>query len=182
MSWRYLPNALTIFRLCLVPFIISALFTHQFKMTLILFGIASLTDGLDGFLARRFGWASILGAILDPVSDLCLLVSASVVLWLIDLFPLWCLIVILVRDGVILVGALLFRVLVGSLEIDPLRSGKACAFSQMLLIMATILSAMGFSQIDFSMIFLQWATLFLCLLSGILYIFVWSKKWIDLKE
>lgn len=177
IPWRFLPNLLTSIRLVLVPFIIAALFSTEYLSALIYFVIASMTDGMDGFLARRYGWKSRLGSILDPISDLCLLVSSAAVLWLMGHFAGWCLLVILVRDGVILLGAILFRIVFGYIDIDPLRSGKWCAVSQMLLVGVVLLEVIGVEQLEWIKEILMWATVILCVVSGWLYLVVWGRKW-----
>ncbi|PWG73519.1 CDP-alcohol phosphatidyltransferase, partial [Enterococcus hirae] len=80
---------------------------------LILFVVAAATDGLDGFLARFFGWKSRLGAILAPLADKLLMVSTYLVLSITGVFPLWLFMLVLGRDVVIVVGGLLFHRFVG---------------------------------------------------------------------
>jgi cardiolipin synthase (CMP-forming) len=177
IPWHFLPNFLTLIRLLLVPVIIVALFSTEYCWAFICFVIASITDGMDGFLARRYGWKSGVGSVLDPISDLCLLVSSAVVLWLMGHFPGWCLWVILIRDGMILLGAVLFRLIFGAIDIDPLRSGKWCAVSQMLLVSVILLEVIGVGSLEWLKISLVWTTVILCIVSGWLYLVVWGRKW-----
>ena len=87
-------------------------YTH----TLWLFAIAAASDGLDGFLAKRFGWTSELGKVLDPLADKLLLVTVFIVLAVIGKSPAWLSVVVVARDVVIGVGALTFKWLFGPLN------------------------------------------------------------------
>lgn len=111
MRWKNLPNLLTLSRLVLVPFAVAAIAADNYRRALVLFLIAASTDGLDGFLARRFGWQTRLGAYLDPIADKTLLNGAWLALGIAGAAPIWLVAVIFGRDLLILVmvaAALLF--------------------------------------------------------------------------
>src|ERR1700735_1876108 len=74
-SLRHLPNIITAIRILLVVPITVALANHQLATTIALFGVAALSDAADGFLAKRFGWQTELGAVLDPIADKALLAT-----------------------------------------------------------------------------------------------------------
>src|SRR5687767_8114151 len=95
---RHIPNALFVFRMLLVALIAWLLARGLYWETLWVFGIAALTDGLDGFLAKRFGWTSELGKILDPLADKILLVSVFVILGALGLVPTWLAVSAVLRD------------------------------------------------------------------------------------
>ena len=97
-----LPNLLTIGRLVLVPLIVRELWLHDFRLALLLVFIAGATDAVDGFLARRFMWATRLGAYLDPIADKALLVSVYVMLAVDGVVPVWLVGLVLGRDVLIL--------------------------------------------------------------------------------
>jgi len=80
---------------------------------------AAASDALDGFLARRFGWQSLLGSILDPIADKLLLASVFIALAVLRLVPWWLMAVALARDVIIVAGAAAYRVLVGPLSAQP---------------------------------------------------------------
>ena len=83
MKARDIPNIITALRFLLVPPVVILLLQERFTAALIVFGVAGLSDGLDGFLARRFDWRSRLGGIMDPLADKLLVVSSFVTLgWL----------------------------------------------------------------------------------------------------
>jgi cardiolipin synthase len=106
---RFLPNAITALRIGLTPWIAAAILRHEFANALWLCAAAGVTDGLDGWTARHFGWKSRLGAYLDPVSDKLLLVTVYVTLALAGAAPCWLVGLVLGRDVLILlaVGAAL---------------------------------------------------------------------------
>ena len=83
-----------------------------------LFAFAAATDGLDGFLAKRFGWTSELGKILDPLADKILLVGVFITLAALGFVPLWLAVTAVARDVVITVGAILYNWLYGYRELQ----------------------------------------------------------------
>ena len=78
----FIPNLLSIIRIALVYPVLNNIFLGQFILSIIFFLIASITDALDGFLARRMNWQTNLGKILDPVADKLLLSGTIFILWL----------------------------------------------------------------------------------------------------
>ena len=73
--------------------------------TIVLFGVAAVSDAADGFLAKRFGWQTALGAVLDPAADKLLLATVFVTLAVLRLIPLWLMAAALARDIIIVLGA-----------------------------------------------------------------------------
>ena len=94
-SLRHLPNIISAARVVMVAPIVWSLLNRQFELAIWLFLIAGASDGLDGFLAKRFGWTSRLGGILDALADKALLVSTFVCLWWLALFPAWLVLAVL---------------------------------------------------------------------------------------
>ncbi|HET9935307.1 MAG TPA: CDP-alcohol phosphatidyltransferase family protein, partial [Methyloceanibacter sp.] len=70
-----IPNSLTLGRIVLVPFVVWLIITHEMTAAFVLFLLAGLSDAADGYIAKRYGWRSELGAYLDPIADKALLVS-----------------------------------------------------------------------------------------------------------
>jgi cardiolipin synthase len=102
----------------IVPIAFS-LVHRQLLTTIALFGLAAVSDAADGYLARRFGWKTELGSILDPIADKLLLASMFVTLALLKLVPLWLMAAALARDGVIVSGAAAYRYFIGPLAVRP---------------------------------------------------------------
>src|SRR5689334_16611691 len=87
--WRHLPNAITLTRIALVVPLIAVIARENFNAALILVMIAGASDALDGLLAKRCGWQSWLGGVLDPIADKTLLVACFVSLYLVGVMPAW---------------------------------------------------------------------------------------------
>jgi len=102
---RQLPNVITSIRILLVVPIAMALSAHRPVETLWLFCIAGASDGIDGFLAKRFGWQTDLGGLLDPVADKLLLATVFVMLALLGSVPVWLTAAVIARDCIIVLGA-----------------------------------------------------------------------------
>ena len=110
----FIPNFLSIIRIGLVYPILNNIFLGNFITSIVFFLIASITDGLDGFLARRMNWQTYLGTILDPIADKLLLSGTIFVLWLSSYIPLYIFAIFIGRDIVILLGAAIHMTLVES--------------------------------------------------------------------
>ena len=95
---HHLPNIISFLRILLVAPIVWALLNHRYDLAVVLFVIAGISDGVDGYLAKRFGWESRFGGVLDAIADKLLLVSTFIVLWLLAVFPLWLVALIILRD------------------------------------------------------------------------------------
>ena len=121
VSWspRHIPNVISSIRILLVAPIAVALAHHHLATTIVLFGVAALSDLADGFLAKRYGWQSDLGAVLDPAADKLLLVTVFITLAYLKLVPLWLMAAAVARDTIIVVGALLYRLWFGPLNVRP---------------------------------------------------------------
>jgi cardiolipin synthase len=102
-----IPNFLTLCRLALIPVFLGLLSKDHFRAALYVFGIAALTDSLDGTVARWSDCRTELGAILDPFADKLLLVSAFVAMTIDHAIPVWLLGVVIIRDVVIVFGYLM---------------------------------------------------------------------------
>jgi cardiolipin synthase len=92
---------------------------------------AGITDGLDGALARRFGWQSKLGAMLDPLADKTMMVLGYLVFGLTGAVPLWLALVVLGRDALILLAAIGALLLTSIRDFPPSRWGKLSTFVQL---------------------------------------------------
>ena len=84
-----LPNFLTLVRFVLVPVMATFLLKEQFTIAICIYILASITDVLDGYIARKFNKITKLGKILDPMADKLLQFSALLGLWVVELIPFW---------------------------------------------------------------------------------------------
>ncbi len=96
-----------------------ALVHHQFSAAMGLFAVAAASDAADGFLAKRMGWQSAIGGILDPAADKLLLATLFVLLAALRLVPVWLTVVAVGRDIIIVLGAIAYRLCIGPIESRP---------------------------------------------------------------
>jgi len=122
---RHLPNLLSASRLVAAPVAAWAILNDHDTAALLLFIAASFSDLADGFIARRWGFTSQIGAWLDPVADKLLMLFCFVALWKAGAIPLWLMVLVIARDLGIVAGALLGKLLGLPLRIAPLAIGKA---------------------------------------------------------
>ena len=138
-----IPNYITILRLLLVPVVIWAMLDGREFTALLGFVAAGVSDGVDGFIARRWNMKSELGAYLDPVADKLLLVSVFLVLAWQGLLPLWLVAMVVFRDGLIVSAVMLSAVMDNPVAMRPLFVSKANTAAQIILA-ATVLGLQGF--------------------------------------
>ncbi len=101
-----LPNIISLARLLSVPVIVWVLLSGFYLPAFWLFIGASISDGVDGFIAKRFNSVSVLGTYLDPIADKMLLVSIYITLGQMEVLPLWLVILVVSRD-ILIVGAVM---------------------------------------------------------------------------
>jgi cardiolipin synthase len=142
---RHLPNIICVLRIALVWPIAAALARREYLLALAMFIVAGLSDGIDGYLAKRFNWTSELGKLLDPLADKLLLVTVFVEAAWLGLAPWWLTSAVVARDVLIILGAMVFRLWVGPLRGRPTISSKVNTAMQLLYPMAMLVhAAMGF--------------------------------------
>ncbi|GAB6058919.1 CDP-diacylglycerol--glycerol-3-phosphate 3-phosphatidyltransferase [Desulfonatronum parangueonense] len=107
-NWN-IPNLITVGRIILVPVFVMMFITERFGVALALFLIAGLSDALDGYLARGLNQGTRLGAVLDPIADKLLLVTAYVCLGIVGLIGSWLAVLVISREFVILGGLALLQ-------------------------------------------------------------------------
>ncbi len=113
-----IPNLITLARILLVPVLVWAIASDQIRIAFGLFLAAGLSDAIDGFLAKRFGMATVLGAYLDPLADKAMLVSIYVMLAVAGTLPLWLVIAVVSRDLMILAARIDDAVITRAAGID----------------------------------------------------------------
>lgn len=174
---HHLPNLLTLLRFLLVPPVAWLILAGAYGEALLVFVLAGSSDALDGFLARRFGWGSRLGALLDPLADKLLLILSFICLSLVGLIPPWLVLVVLARDVLIVVGALCYRWRVGFLEVSPSRLGKLSTFLQTVLVATVLLQASLLPAVAALRLPLIWLVLLGSLASAVDYVREWTGKY-----
>jgi len=171
-----IPNIITVGRILLVGPVAWALLSEKFNLALILFFVAGASDAVDGFLAKRFGWTSRMGALLDPLADKFLLVTCYTVLAWIGLLPLWLLVLVLTRDLLIVGGAVVYNFRIQRLEADPTLISKLNTLLQILLVLLVIVyQATGWGQAHW-IDWLIYAVTVSIVWSGLDYVVTWTRR------
>ena len=167
-----IPNLLSTLRILSIPLLIILLSYHKYAGALAVFIGAAITDGLDGFIARRFKQNTIIGAYLDPIADKLLLTSTFIVFAVLHLMPKWLTILVVSRDIIIAMGILTLQLGSVKVEIKPSLLSKCTTVLQLTSIGARLLFEVLGSRFEGMpyMIYLYWATGLLTVASGMQYV------------
>ena len=176
MFVNQIPNVLTVLRIILIVPFSYFLIEQSYQKAFLVFVIAGISDGVDGFLARHFNWRSRFGAIADPLADKLLLVTTYILLTWLGELPLWLVLLIFGRDLIIVFGGLLFHYKVHRFDVQPTLLGKICTFIQITYVVVLLLHLAGHAAlgplIDFGVYLVAGITL----LSGLNYIHIWGRR------
>jgi len=172
-----LPTILTLSRIVLIPFFVLSVYNHPVIGALV-FSIASITDFLDGYLARRSGQVTKFGIIMDPLADKFLVISALIVLVDMERVSAFVAIVLIVRD--FLVTGLRVVALSRDIVIPAEMGGKLKTTAQItavlcLILMGSIFDNLPFDLYDIGMVFI-WIALVLSVTSGVQYTISFLRK------
>lgn len=138
---QQLPNFITSLRLLASPVLVWLLFHSEFKAALALVLFAGLTDWFDGFTARHLSASGKMGAILDPLADKTMLVVLFIALGVLNLIPLWLMVLVIARDLIIVAGAALLRLFRNVRRFTPTLLGKVSTFFQIVFVLLVVLDA-----------------------------------------
>ena len=133
-----IPNILTIFRIVLTPVLVIFLMNKRFDLAFMVFAMAGLSDGLDGFLARVMNQKTKIGAILDPIADKALLASSYITLAVTGIIPNWLAVTVISRDLIIVFGVVVFFLFHSGIEIRPTAISKLTTLFQLLTIFTVL--------------------------------------------
>jgi cardiolipin synthase len=177
----HIPNLICVLRILLVPPVAVTLLSARYREALALIVVAGLSDGLDGFLAKRYHWQSRLGGILDPIADKLLLTVTFVALAFQSLVPVWLAALVILRDVVIVSGGVAYQWLVAPVEPEPSRVSKLNTGMQ-LLFLCLVVTAAAFpgvvpvALIDTSVLVAGAGVLVTGIVSGLDYVLRWSAR------
>jgi cardiolipin synthase (CMP-forming) len=173
---RHIPNIICLFRIALVWPVLASLEAGEYGATLAFFVAAAVSDGIDGYLAKRFHWQSELGKFLDPFADKLLLVSVFIAAAWFGLVPWWLTAAAVARDVMIGLGALIFRLWFGPLRGRPTIISKVNTFLQLGYLVGVIMhGAIGWPW-QWSLNVLAVFTLASTVLSGADYLFAFTRR------
>src|ERR687887_155593 len=168
-----IPNLITLGRILLVPVVVWAITAGEMRVAFVLFLAAGISDAVDGFLAKRFGMTTELGAYLDPLADKAMLVSIYVALGIADAVPRWLVILVVSRDIMIVSAVILSWVMDRPVKLKPLTVSKLNTVAQILLALLVLASlALGFDA-DIAIKGLTALVAVLTLLSVAFYVAAW---------
>jgi len=176
VSLRFLPNAICVLRILLVAPLVAAILEGRHVTALALIVIAGASDGLDGFLAKRFDWRTRLGGLLDPAADKLLLVSTFVALAYVGAMPQGVVAIVVGRDIVIVSGAICYQLFIAPLEAEPALISKLNTACQLAFGVLTLtFAAFGWPSPS-ALLLLGAAVVFTSLVSGLNYVLRWSTR------
>ena len=171
-----LPNSITLLRIVAVPVVGWLILQQRWDAACWLFLAAAVSDGIDGLLARLLNQMTQLGAALDTIADKALGVVTLVMLTQAGAIPLWVTLAILVRDSIIVLGALSYRGLAGHLEIHPTWLGKTHMFAEFALLTLVLAGLAGVLDLT-AWLYPLFVTVFvIAVISGVQYVWIWSAK------
>jgi cardiolipin synthase len=171
-----LPNVITLLRLAAVPVVGWLILHERWEAACWLFLAAAVSDGIDGLLARWLNQMTQLGAALDSVADKALGLVTLVMLTLEEAIPMWVTLAILLRDTIIVLGALSYRGMAGHLEIHPTWLGKTHMFAEFTLL-ALVLGGLAELLVLEDWLLPLFAIVFgIAVASGVQYVWIWGAK------
>ena len=169
----FIPNLLTIVRIALVYPILNNIYLGNFEISIIYFVVASVTDGMDGFIARKMNWQTELGTLLDPVADKILLSGSIFILWLNQYIPFYIFVIFFSRDVVILLGAAIRMSVIESDTPTPNFLGKLTTTLQIIYIAIIFLKVI--IDLDFGLLLLDVFIILVTILSLVVYAHNWVR-------
>ena len=169
----FIPNFLTIIRIALVYPILNNIFLGNFEISIIYFVVASITDGLDGFIARKMNWQTELGTLLDPVADKILLSGSIFILWLNQYIPFYIFVIFFSRDVAILLGAAIRMTIIESDTPTPNFLGKLTTTLQIIYIAIIFLKEI--IELHFGLLPLDVFIILVTILSLVVYTYNWVR-------
>lgn len=134
----FIPNIITGLRILLTPFFASCVIHNSVGKALVIFIFAAFSDFLDGYTARRLKVESVLGGVLDPLADKCLMITSYIVLGLMRLIPAWLSAVVIFRDIAIISVICLCRYFKITLKFQPLYSSKVNTTLQLIYVVVIL--------------------------------------------
>ncbi len=142
--FKYIPNLITIGRMIALLPLVWLMWHKEYKGALLVAVIAGASDGLDGFLAKKYNWQGWLGGVLDPLADKLMMLCCYSVFVLQGVIPVWLYLLVVGRDVLIVAGATYYHFRVGKLEkATPTLISKTNTVLQILLIVVLLVSFAG---------------------------------------
>ena len=173
---RHLPNFICLVRIALIWPTVDALYSQEYWTALVLVALCAISDGVDGWLAKRFNWTSPLGKFLDPLADKMLLVALFLTATWINLLPWWLTAAVVARDVLIGSGAVVYRFWIGPLHGRPTILSKVNTGMQLAVALAAILGAATGLPTSEMVTALAFVTLLTTIVSGLGYLSAFTRR------
>ena len=175
-AWRHVPNAITVVRMALIPVIAVLLTGERYVEAFWTLLGSALSDLVDGQVARRYNARTRFGAIADPVADKLTMLTVTFILAWQGLLPLWLAAAIVLRDVVIVAGALAYQRVVGHVEMAPTWLSKLNTVMEFVMLAAVIADTAALVD-DRAMLPLLFVVVFLSVVtSGVQYVWIWGRR------
>ncbi len=165
---------LTILRLALVPVFIVLIYEQDYLSALLVFLVAGITDGADGYIAKRYHCETRLGALLDPVADKCLLISAYGMLTYSGAIPFWLTVTVIFRDVLIIGGYIIVLAMYGESKTPPTMTSKLNTLMQIILVLTVMVELADLLPTQMLQAPLSMVVLATTVVSGLQYLWIWG--------
>ena len=179
-AFRYIPNGISLGRLVLVLPSAFLIIEENYTGAFLLLAVSGLSDGLDGFVARRYGWVSTFGKLIDPLADKLMIMTTTLTLGLLGQFPVMLMVLIIVKDLTIMAGVFPYTKLAGFPRIQPNFLGKWTTAAQIFLLVSVLLN-LGFPGalpgLFFNVFF--WIVAIMTSFDGAIYLWLWTLRLVD---
>lgn len=176
MKLTYVPNVISCIRLILIIPLCFALIHHEYTAAFSLFVIAGISDGLDGFLARRYGWTTYFGGIVDPIADKLLMMATYYLMVLQHHIPLWLVLAVISRDIIIILGVIACYYCFERFQFKASLISKINTVLQIVLIIMVLVNLSFFKLPTGLLENMMYVVLATTVFSFIDYFWVWSRR------
>jgi len=173
---RHLPNALTLLRFFLIPVLVVLLALQRYDVASVVFFISALSDLADGIIARNWNARSRFGEIADPLADKMTMLAVTLTLAVQGLLPLWLVAVIVLRDLVIVGGAVAYHFAVGRYDMAPSKISKLNTAVEFLTLATVLVNSADVIQTGSALPALFTLLLATIVASGAQYVWVWGRR------
>ncbi len=171
--FKYIPNLITIARMVALLPLVWLMWHKEYKGALLVAVIAGASDGLDGFLAKKYNWQGWLGGVLDPLADKLMMLCCYSVFVLQGVIPLWLYLLVVGRDVLIVAGASFYHFKIGKLEkATPTMISKTNTLLQILLILVLLVSFAGILDLSEYHQAVMWLVAVFTVWSGLDYVWM----------
>ena len=170
-----IANSITFFRILSAPIILWLILEEKIEIAFWIFILASFSDLVDGYIARKLNLVTNFGKILDPISDKVLIFSVFLSLSYKNILATPIIIIIILRDFIILIGTVLALLVKKKFNYSPSKIGKFTFFSQCFYAGILLYHHSGQYDLEFIIKYFGLFVIYITLISGVLYVIRWFQ-------